>query len=81
MRLSDIGSNLALDPMYKNLVARMEKLLLAQVNYPAVSLNVAKYNIDMAKWWVNTEPKWKCILNGTCGQGSRGQKTLNDDWG
>lgn len=47
-------------------VARMEKLLLLQIPYPQVTMEVAQYNLDMARWWVKNEPMWKCIVNGTC---------------
>ena len=47
-------------------VGRLEKLLLGKIPYPEVTREVAQYNLDMAKWWVSSEPKWDCILNGTC---------------
>lgn len=36
-----------------------------QVDYPKVSMEVATYNLDMAKWWTQTEPNWRAIVNGT----------------
>ena len=41
-------------------------------------MQVAKYNLDMARWWVKSEPKWHCILNGTClGSGGRSRADLD----
>jgi len=74
--------NLALNAKNKKLLDHMEKLLLAQADYPKISMDVAKHNIDMAKWWIEDQPKWKCILNGTCvDAGKRQQGVLNADWG
>jgi len=60
----DENTNLAKDQ--PKLVNHLEKLMLPQLPYPDVTMDVAQYNIDMVKWWITTETKWACIVNGTC---------------
>lgn len=62
----DENTNLALGPGGAAAVAPLDALLLKHVDYPAVSLDVAQYNLDMAHWWVANDPDWRSILNGTC---------------
>lgn len=47
-------------------VARLEKKLLEHIPYPDVTMEVAQYNLDMARWWVANESMSSCILDGTC---------------
>jgi len=79
----DENHNLALEPANGGLVARMERLLLAQVDYPTVSMQVAEDNIAMAKWWTRNQTNWRCMVNGTCEKPGKGgsQTWLNPDWG
>ena len=73
--------NLTSDPDEKHnlantqpdLLNHLEGLLLPQVNYPAVTRDVAQYNLDMLKWWMSTETKWACIVNGTCTDDAMGR--------
>jgi hypothetical protein len=32
---------------------------------------VARYNIQMARWWVQSEPRWKQVLGGGIGSNSQ----------
>ena len=50
---------------YAPLLADLDALLKSKVDYPAVAKDVARYNIQMARWWTQTEPKWREILGGT----------------
>lgn len=90
-------TNLALQktPAVSALIAELDADLRKQVDYPAVSLDVATYNIDMARWWMDSTPTWAAVINGTwavtgngtlctkphatCQRGGSGQ--LNADWG
>merc|ERR1719272_226961 len=81
----DEHTNLANDD--PKLVKHLEGLLLPQIDYPAVTMDVAQYNIDMVKWWMSNETKWQCIVNGTCTDNALGpsKSCLNassiDYWG
>lgn len=57
--------NLALKPGYADTVSELDALLRTEINYPNVSLAVAKYNIEMAQWWMRNESNYQSILNGT----------------
>lgn len=84
-------NNLALkkdsDPAVAALIVKLDAELLKQVDYPSVSMDVARYNIDMARWWMDSTPTWAAIVNGswavtgnrTWEQSTRGE--LNEDWG
>merc|ERR1711908_226327 len=50
---------------YQEVVKDMDKLLRNSIDYPSVTREVAQYNLKMAQWWMNTEPKWRGVLNGT----------------
>lgn len=50
---------------YRALVNDLDALLQETIDYPKVSLSVATYNQQMAKWWMSTQPQWQAILNGT----------------
>jgi hypothetical protein len=70
------------------LIKQLDAALRLQVDYPAVTKDVASYNIQMARWWVATTPGWAAIVNGTwavTGNGTwhrgGGQTWLNEDWG
>eukprot|EP00730_Choanoeca_flexa_P007832 TRINITY_DN12397_c4_g1_i1.p1 TRINITY_DN12397_c4_g1~~TRINITY_DN12397_c4_g1_i1.p1 ORF type:complete len:567 (+),score=133.77 TRINITY_DN12397_c4_g1_i1:2620-4320(+) len=73
--------NLALDPSYHGLVGELDRELRGLINYPNVTMNVATYNQDMAKWWMSTESNWRAILNGsqTGNLPNKGQDDLNKD--
>lgn len=75
--------NLALDARYKDLIEEYDALLRKEINYPSVSMEVAKYNQDMAKWWTQNEPNWKGILGGTVNSTKYKppKQYLNYDWG
>jgi hypothetical protein len=67
--------------------SRMDALLRKSIDYPAVTREVAQYNLDMARWWIRSEPHWRGVLSGTH-PASRPQPladrvnaTLNWDWG
>lgn len=60
----DEWTNLAQDPAHATLVATLDTLLKSKIDYPEVTKDVARYNIQMARWWTSTEPKWKEILGG-----------------
>ena len=90
-------TNLALQktPAVSALIAELDANLRKQVDYPAVSLDVATYNIDMARWWMDSTPPWAAVINGTwavTGNGTlctksdascqrKGSGQLNADWG
>jgi hypothetical protein len=52
-----------------------------------VSMDVATYNLDMAKWWTGPtgEPNWRAIVNGTGWSDKKSPhdrlECLNPDWG
>ncbi len=64
----DEWHNLALDTpgnaQYKPLLAELDKVLRAKIDYPEVAKDVARYNIQMARWWTRTEPNWRAVLAG-----------------
>lgn len=71
-------TNLALQktPAVAALIAELDADLRKQVDYPVVSMDVATYNIEMARWWMDTTPTWASIVNGTwavTGNGSYAQ--------
>merc|ERR1711907_852374 len=47
------------------LIQELDSLLRTAINYPAVARDVARYNLEMARWWVKTEPNWRGVLNGS----------------
>ena len=59
--------NLALHPSAKwsALVAELDALLKTAIDYPEVARDVARYNIQMARWWTQSEPHWEGVLNGS----------------
>ena len=57
--------NLARIGSFQDQIDELDALLRKTVDYPAVSLAVATYNIEMARWWMRDEPDWLHILNGT----------------
>ena len=69
------------------LINQLDSELRKQIDYPAVTKDVASYNIQMARWWMDSTPGWAAIVNGTwavTGNGTyhkspRGE--LNEDWG
>jgi hypothetical protein len=64
------------------LIRKLDQLLLSSVDYPSVTKDVANYNVKMARWWMQTEPKWQSVLAG--GQAVHPQASsdaLNADWG
>lgn len=77
--------NLTLDPNEKknlaqeqpDLVAHLEALMLPQLNYPAVTMDVAQYNLDMVKWWMKNESVWSGIVNGTAVDNAKGRARSN----
>eukprot|EP00051_Salpingoeca_urceolata_P010974 m.134902 g.134902 ORF g.134902 m.134902 type:complete len:579 (+) comp16929_c0_seq8:21-1757(+) len=75
--------NLATDPKHAPLVQAMDAKLRQQVDYPSVTMDVAQYNLDMARWWTTAEPDWQGILAGTAisKKFPRNQGQLNPDWG
>merc|ERR1711988_2001971 len=50
---------------YQAVVEDMDALLRKSIDYPSVTREVARYNLRMAEWWMNTEPNWQGVLNGT----------------
>eukprot|EP00045_Choanoeca_perplexa_P018203 m.282010 g.282010 ORF g.282010 m.282010 type:complete len:561 (+) comp17744_c0_seq17:3-1685(+) len=74
-------TNLALDPDYSTLVSQLDQRLQSLIDYPNVTMEVAKYNQDMARWWMDTESNWRSILNGseTGNLPNKGQDDLNAD--
>jgi hypothetical protein len=46
-------------------------------------MRVAKENIEMAKWWIQNQSKWKCIVGGTCElpKNTGNGVALNPEWG
>lgn len=77
--------NLTSDPNEKknlaqeqpDLVAHLEALMLPQLNYPAVTMDVAQYNLDMVKWWMKNESVWSGIVNGTAVDNAKGRARSN----
>jgi len=65
----------------------MDALLRTYIDYPSITREVAQYNLNMARWWMNTEPHWAGVLSGTQDASwpqPPGKKTpaqLNADWG
>ena len=68
----DEMTNLALKKPNHALLLELDALLRKAIPYPAVSIEVAKYNIAMAKWWMNDEPQWRAILAGTANSTNHG---------
>ena len=51
---------------YRSMIPELDALLRETIDYPNVSLAVAKYNQEMARWWMGQNPdSWPAILNGT----------------
>jgi len=68
------------------LVAELDALLRSEIDYPAVTRDVAAYNVKMARWWMAHEPRWHGVLGGTANASwpqppDSNTYTLNDDWG
>ena len=84
-------TNLALQktPAVAAQIKSLDAALREQVDYPAVTMDVAQYNIDMARWWMESTPGWAAVVNGTWAvTGNRtvpsfkkGSGQLNADWG
>ena len=84
-------TNLALQktPAVAAQIELLDAALREQVDYPAVTMDVAQYNIDMARWWMESTPGWAAVVNGTwavTGNGTvpsskKGSGQLNADWG
>ena len=47
------------------LIKELDSLLKTAINYPEVARDVARYNLEMARWWTRTEPNWRGVLNGS----------------
>ena len=45
--------NLALDPQHHDLSVEMDVLLKGRIDYPNVTMDVARYNQAMARFWVS----------------------------
>merc|ERR1712232_964394 len=82
LRLTDASSY----GYYQLVIKDMDALLRSSIDYPSITVEVARYNLKMAHWWMKAEPKWHGILNGTK-EGSWPQPptkaenaTLNPDW-
>ena len=60
-------TNLALQktPAVAAQIKSLDAALREQVDYPAVTMDVAQYNIDMARWWMESTPGWAAVVNGT----------------
>lgn len=47
-----------------DVIAALDAELRQVVDYPAVSLDVATYNLDMNKWWIkSTGPNWRDTMS------------------
>ena len=74
---------------YSALIDELDTLLRSDIDYPAVTKDVASYNVKMARWWMANEPKWRSVLGGTGNAthaqppGTHGKNSfaLNADWG
>ena len=60
-------NNLALQsgPKCAPLIKELDGLLKTAIDYPEVARDVARYNLEMARWWTRTEPNWRGVLNGS----------------
>ena len=77
-----LAEELAAHP-YGALASELDVLLRTEIDYPAVTMDVANYNIQMTRWWMGIENNWRGVLaggNATHPQG-RGNGALNADWG
>ena len=84
-------ANLALQktPAVAAQIKSLDAALREQVDYPAVTMDVAQYNIDMARWWMESTPGWAAVVNGTWAvtgnrtvpSSKKGSGQLNADWG
>lgn len=69
---------------YGGLASELDALLRTDIDYPAVTLDVATYNIQMTRWWMGIESNWRGVLEGgnsSHPKMSRQAKPLNADWG
>ena len=65
------------------LAAELDALLRTDIDYPAVTMDVATYNVAMARWWMGVESNWRGVLEGGNAKHpqGRGNGALNADWG
>ena len=58
---------------YAPLLADLDALLKSKVDYPEVAKDVARYNIQMARWWTQTDFPVLMLISLPCG--ARGRDT------
>ena len=59
-------NNLVASPQHADIVKLLEANLKTVIDYPKVALDVASYNKDMFKWWINsTGPDWKSAIHAS----------------
>lgn len=65
------------------LTSELDALLLTEIDYPSVTLDVAKYNLQMVRWWMGVEGNWRGVLEGGNATHPQGNNhgVLNADWG
>ncbi len=68
--------NLIFHHKYARLIKEMDAYLRGVVDYPAIAMNVAQYNIDMFTWWKNTTKDWQQTINASH---LRWSKSYNQD--
>ena len=51
--------NLITKPSYRSVVSSLEKSLRSVVDYPRVAMEVASYNLDSIKNWMDVTPRWR----------------------
>ena len=51
--------NLSSNPSYSSVVSSLEEALRSVVDYPRVALDVASYNLDSMKNWIEVTPQWQ----------------------
>lgn len=54
----NIFSVLVTPKNYTSVASALDAELRKTVDYPSVSLDVATYNLDMTKWFINTTKNW-----------------------
>ena len=56
-------TNLLNNSDYSGMVGTLEASLRSVVNYPEVAQNVANYNKDAFRWWINKTKDWKVAIH------------------
>lgn len=51
--------NLGSNPSYTSVISSLEESLRSVVDYPRVALDVASYNLDSMKNWIEVTPQWR----------------------